>query len=416
MSNVEPVTNSINRLKIKDIAEVVTKGTSPSTYGYAFENTGVNFFKVESLMKNNKIRDDNIYKISFECHDRLSRSKIKENDILFSIAGTLGRMSVIPKSYLPANTNQALAIIRLKKDQYVPYVYWALQSHSVYKVITNIATTGAQPNLSLKQIENLEIISPPFKEQQKIAEILSTVDEQIQQIDQLIEKTSQLKTGIMHELFTKGIGHNTFKQSELGSIPNSWFVTTIESVSLKIMGGGTPSRKNSDFYVGKIPWVTVKDMQGDFYQVDSQEHINEEAIKKSASVLIDPGNIVIATRIALGKGFINTRSIAINQDLKAIYLNNDKIDNEYFLYWYLSIAEFIKSIGSGTTVKGIRVEQLIKLKLPIPPLVEQQKIAEILSCIDEDIEGYKKEKEKYAKLKKGLMQQLLTGRKRVKVD
>lgn len=199
-----------------------------------------------------------------------------------------------------------------------------------------------------------------------------------------------------------------YKMTELGEIPVEWKVLTIEKIVNKIVGGGTPSRENESYYVGKIPWITVKDMQGAFYQGDAQEYINEDAVKNSSTNLIEPGNVIIATRIALGRGFISTNEVAINQDLKALYLDVNKVMNEYFLYWYLHNAELIKGLGSGSTVKGIRVEQLKSLQLPIPLLFEQQKIASILSTVDEQIEETEQLIEKTEELKKGLMQQLLT--------
>lgn len=282
-------------------------------------------------------------------------------------------------------------------------------------IIMSLRVGSGLPNIQKKALQNFYISLPPLKEQQKIAEILSTVDEQIGQTDQLIQKTKELKKGLMQQLLTKGIGHTEFKHSEIGEIPVEWEVKELKKVLEKVVGGGTPSRKNSNFYIGSIPWVTVKDMKGDLYQGTAQESINEEAVNKSSTNLISAGNVIIATRMALGRAFINTRDIAINQDLKALYLNKEVIYNPYFLYWYLSNAKMIESLGSGTTVKGIRVEQLTKIKIVIPPMEEQRKIAEILSSIDEEIDGYQKEKAKYEELKKGLMQQLLTGKKRVKV-
>lgn len=197
-------------------------------------------------------------------------------------------------------------------------------------------------------------------------------------------------------------------KTELGAIPVEWEVLKVDSIADKIVGGGTPSRENPNYFKGTIPWVTVKDMDGSFYSNISQEHINEIAIKESSTNLIDEYQVIIATRIALGRGFINTSPVAINQDLKALYLNKELIQPEYFLYWYLSQKELVESMGSGSTVKGIRLEQLRALWVPIPELKEQQKIAEILSTVDEQIENTKQLIEKTKELKKGLMQHLLT--------
>ncbi|PGE15009.1 hypothetical protein COM64_23130 [Bacillus toyonensis] len=181
----------------------------------------------------------------------------------------------------------------------------------------------------------------------------------------------------------------------------------LKDVVVKIVGGGTPSRKNDEYYHGDIPWVTVKDLIATSIS-DAQEKITPQAIQESAANLIPKGNVIIATRMALGKAFINEVDVAINQDLKALIPNKEKIIPKYLLYTYLSNKEKIEGLGSGTTVKGIRLEQVNELKMFVPSLEEQKKITTILSTVDKAIEKTEAIIEKTEKVKKGLMQQLFT--------
>jgi len=173
-------------------------------------------------------------------------------------------------------------------------------------------------------------------------------------------------------------------------------------------GGGTPSRENAQYYEGDIPWATVKDLDSKIFKSDTIEHITEDAIKNSATNLINSGNVIIATRMGLGRGFINTVPMAINQDLKAIF-PKENIDAKYLLFWYLNQSKTIESMGKGSTVKGIRLEDLKALQVLVPPFVEQRKIADILSTVDKQIEQTNALIEKTKELKKGLMQRLLTN-------
>lgn len=198
-----------------------------------------------------------------------------------------------------------------------------------------------------------------------------------------------------------------WKVEKVITVPREWNHVALGDVVKKIVGGGTPSRERKDFYHGSIPWVTVKDMNGSLYKSSAQEFITEEAIRNSSANLIEENNVIVATRIALGRAFINKAQLAINQDLKAIYLK-DSIYPLFFLYWYLSKESLIQSMGSGSTVKGIRLEQLKKLNLLLPPMGEQKKIAEIINAVDEQIEKIQQLIEKTKELKKGLLQQLLT--------
>lgn len=174
----------------------------------------------------------------------------------------------------------------------------------------------------------------------------------------------------------------------------------------KIVGGGTPSRKKLEFYNGNIPWATVKDLKGQFLR-ETMEYITEDAIQKSSANLIEKGTVILATRMALGKAFINLVDMAINQDLKALY-PKPFMDSEFLLYAILNKAKEIERQGSGTTVKGIRLENLKAIPIDVPPFKEQQKIAAILSSVDEAIEKTEQIIEQTEKVKKGLMQQLLT--------
>ncbi|PGS96646.1 hypothetical protein COC98_16635 [Bacillus anthracis] len=181
----------------------------------------------------------------------------------------------------------------------------------------------------------------------------------------------------------------------------------LEDVVKKIIGGGTPSRKNEAYYQGNIPWATVKDLVSTAIN-DTQEKITLQAIQESATNLIPKGNVIIATRMALGKAFINEVDIAINQDLKALIPNKEKVIPKYLLYAYLSNKEKIEGLGSGTTVKGVRLEQVNKLEIFVPSLEEQKKITFILSSVDQIIEKTKAIIKQTEQVKKGLMQQLLT--------
>lgn len=158
--------------KLGDISSLITKGSTPKDKS----GTGkVNFIKVENI---NDFSGDivSMSKISLEEHQGyLKRSQLQEGDILFSIAGTLGRVTSVNKAILPANTNQALSIIRLKEEN-LEYVKTCLKGNVVADFIRRNPTIGAQPNLSLEQVSNLEIEIPSEAEQEKIGLYFSNLD------------------------------------------------------------------------------------------------------------------------------------------------------------------------------------------------------------------------------------------------
>lgn len=151
---------------------------------------------------------------------------------------------------------------------------------------------------------------------------------------------------------------------------------------VSITGGGTPDRSNPNFWGGDIPWATVKDFKT--LEISStQEHITEEGLKASAANIAAVGSIIVPTRMALGKAAINTVPVAINQDLKALrVLDATVIDRDYLFRFLLAKATFLESRGQGATVKGITLDVLRDLEVPVPPIREQHRIASILDKAD----------------------------------
>lgn len=183
---------------LSDISEFITKGTTPKKYS---ENGGVNFVQINSIV-DGAINTDKCLRIDEETHNGfLSRSVLFENDILCSIAGALGVIAVVNKDVLPANTNQALAIIRLNEGCNHRYIAFALSSYVMEKYIKQCKTVGAQPNLSLAQIRDMIVPFPCLKEQQKIADFLSAYDEAISYAKQELDKWKELKKGLLQQMF-----------------------------------------------------------------------------------------------------------------------------------------------------------------------------------------------------------------------
>ncbi|WP_205597674.1 restriction endonuclease subunit S [Paraferrimonas sp. SM1919] len=170
----------------------------------------------------------------------------------------------------------------------------------------------------------------------------------------------------------------------MSALPKGWEITLLNQVVDKIVGGGTPSKSIPSYYEGSIPWMTVKDMNKSFL-TDTIDHITQSAVDNSSTNIIPAGTPIIATRMSLGKIVRASFDSAINQDLKALFVNNE-MNAHYFEYWYRSQGMNIESLGTGTTVKGVRLEVINGLQFPLAPLAEQQRIVakldEVLAQVD----------------------------------
>ncbi|MGV3637994.1 MAG: restriction endonuclease subunit S [Flavobacteriales bacterium] len=159
-------------------------------------------------------------------------------------------------------------------------------------------------------------------------------------------------------------------------LPKGWRSVHLGDVLSDIIGGGTPSRDVDHYWNGDIPWITVKDMRTRRPEA-IQEHITEAGVNECATNIIPADTVITATRVGLGKVVRVPYPAAINQDLKALIVGPD-LEKDYLEWWIISQANYIESIGSGTTVKGIRLNQLKELEIPLAPLPQQRRIVEAI--------------------------------------
>ena len=161
-----------------ELANLITKGTTPKSYS----DSGVNYIKVENIINSSISLEKKVFIYKDTHENELKRSIIELDDILFSIAGSIGRCAIASKEILPANINQAIAIIRLKKNinLNITYIFYILQSKSMFEYIEKFNKTSAQPNLNLKQVSDFSIPIPcpdnPKKSLEIQAEIVRILD------------------------------------------------------------------------------------------------------------------------------------------------------------------------------------------------------------------------------------------------
>jgi type I restriction enzyme S subunit len=190
-------------VELGDLTDKITKGKTPTSYGYEYTDSGINFVKVESISDYGSIDKSEFDFIGQDAHEHLSGSALEEGDVLFSIAGALGKVTQISEDVLPANTNQALAIIRVNDSRVIPeYIRYYLETTLVQKYIQSIATTTAQSNLNLKQVSEFKILLPDIKEQENILQVIHTIEDKLRCEYSQKEQYKRLKQGLMQDLLS----------------------------------------------------------------------------------------------------------------------------------------------------------------------------------------------------------------------
>jgi type I restriction enzyme S subunit len=177
-----------NLKRLKFLTKIISKGSTPSTEGREMANEGIRFIKAENIFKS-KVTEEPAFFIDAITHRILKRSQLRENDLLFVIAGaTIGNVAILPKAFLPANTNQAVSFIRLKKKEDVEFCYYWLHSNFITTSIWLKAVTSAQPNLAMEDLGNLTI---PYPSDEEKAEIVKYVKDEHSIIDIAISKAQK---------------------------------------------------------------------------------------------------------------------------------------------------------------------------------------------------------------------------------
>jgi type I restriction enzyme S subunit len=297
-----------------------------------------------------------------------------------------------------------------KNKIYSPLLFYLLK----FKRLSQFASKTTHPIITQSFLNSFLIAVPPLPEQQKIAEILLTVDQGIEKVDGAIKKTQRLKNGLMQELLTKGIGHKEFKDTEIGRIPKKWEVTKIMDLG-EIITGKTPSTSNTNYWNGSIPFITPVDIKEHKYVYGSERCITQEGAQQIRFILPQETVLVVCIGSTIGKTALTYAESVINQQINAIVCN-ENIDKHYVYYAVTFRGDILKSFSGVAAVPIIKKSLFEQFKLPLPPLHEQQKIAEILSTVDKRLELLRQRRGRLENIKNGLMSDLLTGRVRVRLE
>ncbi|MFV0174523.1 restriction endonuclease subunit S [Empedobacter falsenii] len=356
---------------LEDICEVITKGTTPTSVGFNFELDGtVNFVKIESFDKEGNILADKVAKISEECNEALKRSQLKEGDILFSIAGALGRVGIVNNNILPGNTNQALAIVRLKdkSDINIRYIKHILSSEYVQNQVNNNKGGVAQQNLSLAQIKKFQI--PEYSLEKKLAIV--------EKLDQAFELIDQAKANIEQNI----INAKELFQSKLDEVfsqkGDGWEESKLKEVG-KIVSGATPKSKVAEFWDGEISWITPKDLGtlgGQKYILGTSRKITELGLSSCSAQLMPKGSVIMSSRAPIGHLGIATDDICTNQGCKSI-VPNENMNSEYIYYYLLSSKEALNKLGTGAVFPELSGKMFGDFTIPVPLLEDQEKAVKI---------------------------------------
>ncbi len=389
-------------VKLADVAEIVM-GQSPPSSSYNDIGEGLPFYQGKA--------DFGTTYPTPRIYCREPKKLAESGDILMSVRAPVGATNLCNSQ---SCIGRGIAAIRARDIDH-GFLYFYLKEIEDY--IDSLGSGAIFKAINKSQLAALPINKAgiPLSEQKKIAHILSTVQRAIEVQERIIQTTTELKKALMHKLFTEGLRNEPQKQTEIGLIPESWEVCQVGDVAT-IQSGGTPSKKNLEFWKGTIPWVSPKDMKRPRLN-DAEDHITQEALE-SGSRLAPAGSVFVVVR-----GMILAKTVpvalaeipmAINQDLKAI-VPGSKLRSDFLLYAMETFqSNLFKKVGrSGHGTCTLMGHEITAFKIPLPDLKVQKEIAAVIQNLERKHELHEKKRTHLQDLFRTLLHELMTAKMRV---
>lgn len=367
----------IKGIKLSEIAELITKGTTPTTLGYEFQDDGVNFLKIECFDENGNFISDKVAHISEECHEKLKRSQLKAGDVLFSIAGAIGRVAIVTEDMLPANTNQALAIIRIVDEQvYLPYIKLILTSPIVIAQFEKKKQGVAQLNLSLKDISEIMIPLPSIDKQIELTKLFSKVSDIIFKRNEELFALGDLIKARFVEMF------GTLHDNE-----NGFDIVRIEDVCSLIKDGTHQTPKYTEDKNEGYKFLSSKDVISQKIDWANIKYIPAELHEKLYAIIKPQRNDILMSKNGVNYGIaaVNDTDEVFDIYVSLALLRPRAVIDPVFLRCVINNPETKRQFDlsiKGIGVPNLHLGEIKKTKIFLPPMELQKKFVSFVEQVD----------------------------------
>jgi len=392
-------------VRLQSVAQVCG-GSTPSTRVTEYWNGDIPFVTptdVTGLKGNNFIRKTE-KRITQRGLESISAKLLPPGSVLVTSRASIGFAAV---NEVPMVTNQGFVNIVCGEIIHNLFLLYLIR-HFVAK-LTRLASGSTFKEVSRTSLKRMLIPLPPLPEQQRIALVLSTVDDAIQKTGEIIEKTRQLKRGLMQQLLTKGIGHTRFKRTEMGEIPEEWTVVTLGNNLISVLPGYAFDSGFFDNEQG-VPLIRVRDIGKGRTEAKYRGSYDTKYLIKAGDILVGMDGEFEVHKWGGPGALLNQRVCKVSSE------DPSSLDEGFLFYALQGPIKSIERTISLTTVKHLSTKDLYRIRIALPLHPEQHEIALILSGVDAKVQKERQCRQRLEELKTGLMQALLTGKVRVRVS
>lgn len=392
-------------VRLGDVCTRVCSGGTP-------KSTNLSYYGGEIPWLNTKEIDFNrIYSTEKTITDSgLNNSSAKwivPNTVTVAMYGATAGKSCIVK--VPMTTNQACCNLTIN-DEVADYefVYYSLKND--YTTLASLANGGAQQNLNAQIIKDYVLKMPSLADQRRIASILSSLDRKIELNNKINADLEEMAQAIFKNWFVdfEPFKDGKFVDSELGMIPEGWKVGSLGDMGT-IVCGKTPSKANSNYYGGDIPFIKIPDMHGKVFVESSEDRLTEQGSLSQIKKLIPPYSLMVSCIATVGLVSINTKPSHTNQQINTIIPHNKSA--LFYLYQYIkNNEELLKNMGrGGTTTLNVNTKSFSNIRLFIPSDIALLQFHQIVEGLFKKIELNMQESRTLSTLRDTLLPRLMSG-------
>ena len=408
--------------RLKQVTEKITKGTTPSNIGESFTEEGIMYFRSELIGKSKYIdKSDGLLFISNKTHEKLKRSQIQKNDLLFSMAGIyLGKISLVGDEDFPANTNQAVAIIRFNsKEIDLEYVYYYMTQRWYNIYINSLTAQAAQPNINLEQIGNLKLNLPPLPTQQKIASILSAYDNLIQNYKKQIEALQTAANELYKEWFVRFRFTGWQNAKFENGIPEGWKVERLGNLAEIKSGKRLPQGYDFSDYPTRHPYIRARDIKHGNIDSNDFAYISDEVYQKLKRYIVDENDILLTIVANIGDvGYVNKSLQGFNLTENAVRLTNysKRIEPRYLCYYLSQPATkiYMEGLAVGAAQAKLGIYKIETIKVLLPNINIQKDFSRRITLIHTKIDNLNKQITNLTQQRDLLLPRLMSGKLELK--
>ena len=343
---------------------------------------------------------------------------LKPGDLLVCEGGEIGRAAIWNGEVEPMSFQNHLHRLRPIDQGVEPrfYVFFLQCAFTQLRLFDGEANKTTIPNLSRSRLASLDVPQPPLGEQQSIVAALSRIRGALKVQNQTIAVTHELKHTTLHALFTHGLRAEDQKETEIGSLPESWDVSPLGK-HFSVATGGTPSRRTPELWKnGTVPWVKTTEINYNIIQ-GTEEHITQVGLEHSSAKMLPAGTLLLAMYgqgVTRGKVAILGIEAACNQACAAIQPRHLAVNNKYLYHFLTYRYDSIRQLAHGGQQQNLSLQIIRDCPIAIPGIVEQREIIAILDAIDHKIDYHQSKRAVLEELFKALLYKLMTGEIRVR--